>query len=93
MHAFISGGVHSCSRMWKRSSWAIRARTSAAIRRGELTPLPCAVCGSPRAEAHHRRYDTEEAHLDVTWLCDSHHALEHGKHPWTDQIELFPTSG
>jgi len=68
----------------------VRARTREAVRRGKLTPLPCSVCGNPDAVPHHPDYEAPDAHLKVDWLCEKHHALEHGKRPWTDQTELFP---
>ncbi len=68
----------------------IRSRTHDAIRRGELTPQPCRVCGTPDVEAHHLDYDAPDAHLQVDWLCEKHHGLEHGTQPWTKQAELFP---
>jgi hypothetical protein len=68
----------------------VRAKTRQAIERGELVPQPCRVCGHPDAQAHHRRYEGDGAHLDVEWLCIRHHALEHGTNPWTKQVELFP---
>ncbi len=69
----------------------VRARTRAAIRRGELTPLPCRVCGALEAFPHHETYDGDDAYLEIVWLCRKHHALEHGTRPWTKQTELFPT--
>ena len=56
----------------------VRAKTHQAIERGELVPEPCRVCGDLDVQAHHRRYDGDGAHLDVEWLCQQHHALEHG---------------
>lgn len=69
----------------------VRARTRAAIERGELVPEACRVCGDPDAQVHHRRYDGDDAHLAVDWLCVQHHALEHGTRAWTKQTELFPS--
>ncbi len=69
----------------------IRARTRAAIRRGELTPLPCQVCGDLETFPHHESYDSDDAHLRIEWLCRKHHGFEHGTRPWTKQIELFPS--
>lgn len=70
----------------------VRARTREAIRRRELTPLPCRICGIADVEAHHPRYDGVDPHLEVDWLCKTHHALEHGKHDWTKQMDLFGAS-
>lgn len=69
---------------------AVRQRTRTAIKRGDLTPQPCEKCGSPNVEAHHPRYEGDDAHLEVMWLCRHHHALEHGKSDWTHQLELIP---
>lgn len=46
-----------------------------AIRRGQLKPLPCWVCGA-KAEAHHPDYSHP---LDVVWLCPRHHKLAHAE--------------
>jgi hypothetical protein len=37
-----------------------------AIKNGSLVRLPCARCGSPRADAHHPDYAKP---LDVIWVC------------------------
>lgn len=71
----------------------VRARTRVAIRRGVLTPEPCAVCGDAHVEAHHEDYDREDAHLHVVWLCRPHHAQHHGLRPWTLQLDLFSGRG
>lgn len=44
-----------------------------AVRRGEVIPLPCLLCGE-KAEAHHTHYD---APLEVVWLCPAHHKQAH----------------
>lgn len=46
-----------------------RLAVSHAIRRGELSPQPCEVCGG-KAEAHHHDYSKP---LDVRWFCRPHH--------------------
>lgn len=68
----------------------VRARTRDAIRRKELVPQPCRDCQSVEVVPHHPDYAAADAHLRVVWLCDKHHALEHGKRAWTNQRELFP---
>lgn len=45
-----------------------------AIRAGKLVRLPCEVCGSARAQAHHDDYTKP---LDVRWLCTTHHMEWH----------------
>ncbi len=45
-----------------------------AIQSGSLVRQPCAVCGSLRVHAHHDDYARP---LDVTWLCQEHHAEWH----------------
>lgn len=45
-----------------------------AIRSGEISRLPCLVCGSTEAQAHHEDYSKP---LDVEWLCEKHHAERH----------------
>lgn len=54
-----------------------RLITRNAIRRGELTRLPCEVCGTAKSHAHHEDYSKP---LEVVWLCRAHHeALHHAK--------------
>ena len=53
-----------------------RVRTSKAIRRGDLTRLPCEKCGDPKSEAHHLDYSD---HLKIQWLCFRHHRELHGQ--------------
>jgi hypothetical protein len=50
---------------------------SNAVRDGRLTKLPCEVCGSSFAEAHHDDYTKP---LDVRWLCKVHHERWHHTH-------------
>jgi hypothetical protein len=47
-----------------------------ALKNGELEPIPCAVCGSEKVEAHHPSYDLP---LSVVWLCSVHHKEVHLK--------------
>jgi hypothetical protein len=75
-----------------RSKDAVRARTRAAIARGTLVPVPCAVCGDADVEAHHPRYDGDDAWACVEWLCRLHHAARHGRRSWTRQLELLAPS-
>jgi hypothetical protein len=41
-----------------------------------LEPQPCKVCGD-KAQAHHHDYSKP---LEVEWLCQKHHGLEHRKY-------------
>ena len=42
---------------------------------GELTPGPCAVCGTTqRIHGHHEDYNQP---LTLTWLCYRHHTARH----------------
>jgi hypothetical protein len=50
-----------------------------AIRDGRLVPQPCAVCGSPLANAHHHNGYGPGHQLDVVWLCDTHHKAAHAE--------------
>ena len=45
-----------------------------AIRDGKLVRMPCEVCGTEVAQAHHDDYSKP---LDVRWLCTTHHAEWH----------------
>ena len=68
---------HKRQEKWRERNpkkyWAHSA-TRSAIRRGLLNPAPCAVCGDPKAEAHHPDYDRP---LLVQWLCRKHHRAVH----------------
>jgi len=52
--------------------WAVNR----AVASGQLLPLPCALCGSLKAEGHHSDYSKP---LTVVWLCRSCHEQEHAK--------------
>ncbi|KEP68012.1 hypothetical protein DL1_16580 [Thioclava dalianensis] len=45
-----------------------------ALRLGVMEKHPCAVCGNPKADAHHSDYDRP---FDVLWLCRRHHVALH----------------
>lgn len=45
-----------------------------ALLRGEITRLPCEVCGETKSEAHHPDYSKP---LLVVWLCRPHHREQH----------------
>ena len=63
-------------RRWDRANPKKRAAHHAlrnALRRGEVQPQPCEICGAP-AHGHHPDYD---APLVVKWLCPRHHKAEH----------------
>ena|SRR3990167_5911871 len=53
-----------------------RARNiaQAAIRRGKIQRKPCERCGKKKVHAHHPDYQKP---LDVVFLCDPCHKLEH----------------
>lgn len=67
----------------RRASYAWAARNpekraahiavNAAIRAGLMVRSPCEVCGS-KAQAHHEDYSRP---LEVSWLCQKHHAEHH----------------
>jgi hypothetical protein len=46
------------------------------MRRGNLVPEPCEVCGSIEVQAHHDDYAKP---LNVRWLCFKHHRELHGQ--------------
>lgn len=56
--------------------YAARTAVNNAVRDGRLRRLPCEVCGSPKAQAHHEDYARP---LDVRWLCFVHHRAAHGQ--------------
>lgn len=88
MAKWIAGHLEE-HRARSRSTWKprdrVRANASAAVyravKRGDLTALPCEICGS-KAEAHHEDYSRP---LDVQWLCRKHHAISHRK----DQVNVI----
>ncbi len=53
--------------------WA-HASLRSALKRGLVTPQPCAVCGAAESEAHHEDHALP---LDVVWLCRAHHKARH----------------
>jgi len=61
-----------------------RALVGTHIKYGKLIPLPCSVCGSSPAEAHHDDYDQP---LSVRWLCLKHHRKLHAKSPNSTELE------
>jgi hypothetical protein len=64
------------SREWrKRNPEKYKAQNAVnnAIARGKLKRKPCKICGE-KAQAHHEDYSKP---LEVTWLCQIHHAELH----------------
>ncbi len=55
------------------AKWAHGA-TRSALRKGLLQCQPCAVCGNPKADAHHSDHRRP---LEVEWLCRLHHRRLH----------------
>ena len=46
-----------------------------AVLKGQITPMPCEVCGKvENVQAHHDNYNKP---LDVIWLCPKHHRWIH----------------
>jgi hypothetical protein len=66
-----AAGLKSLSLKEKNSA---QDKVQRAVRRGKIQKLTCAVCGSPRSEAHHTDYSQP---LLVVWLCRKHHMAEH----------------
>lgn len=58
-----------------KAVWAHSCLRSA-IRRGLITPEPCAECGAEPADGHHDNYDEP---MNVRWLCRRHHRAVHKK--------------
>lgn len=59
----------------RQHHWA-RQQVRNAIRRGDLLPSACEVCGEITVHAHHDDYSKP---LDVRWLCPAHHHEHHAK--------------
>lgn len=53
-----------------------RRKLRNAVSNGEVSKMPCEVCGDVNSQGHHHDY---EKPLDVTWLCPIHHAEAHHK--------------
>ena len=61
-----------------------------AIKRGDLVPLPCCVCGtSENVHAHHDDYSRL---LDVVWLCHVHHKERHRTVVLPEELEQCSNS-
>lgn len=58
----------------KDEKLAANRAVNAAIRRGQMHPELCNVCGAKSAQAHHDDYRKP---LDVVWLCRIHHEERH----------------
>ena len=70
------GHVISSVQSWRKTFPERRAAHVAvdlAIKRGDIAPWPCMICGG-EAEAHHPDYSMP---LDVVWLCHAHHRQTH----------------
>jgi len=62
----------------------IYARIAHHIKKGNIIPLPCMVCGDKKSEAHHEDYSKP---FDLMWLCRSHHREIHRKD--SDLVQRF----
>lgn len=59
----------------ERAKHNARGAVRRALKRGDLTRLPCEQCGATdNVEAHHDDYARP---LEVRWLCRRHHIDEH----------------
>jgi len=68
-----------------------RARTAVykALRKGQLSKLPCETCNNPNSFAHHYLGYEEQNWLAIKWLCSTHHIQAHSgtyKEPNTEGI-------
>lgn len=63
--------IRPLSREEKAQSRSVYGKARAS---GEITPGPCAVCGSLKTDGHHFDYLKP---LEVVWLCRKHHAAVH----------------
>jgi hypothetical protein len=55
---------------------AARMAIKYALRRGDIVRQSCEECGEPNAHAHHDDYSQ---HMDVRWLCPTHHNRLHAE--------------
>ncbi len=83
-----SGRVFHCGKYKPGVKSKARAALNSAIRRGDVRPQPCEVCGAEKAHGHHGDYDKP---LEVRWLCKPHHALVHRKPVDPEIIGLIRT--
>lgn len=51
-----------------------RAQFAQAVKSGKIKRQPCEVCTEPITHGHHNDYQNP---LEVTWLCQKHHAEIH----------------
>lgn len=50
----------------------VQKETRNAIKRGDIIPKPCVICGETKVDAHHPDYNKPN---DIVWLCRKHHVL------------------
>lgn len=79
---------HTRQSAWRRANlakYAAHLAVNRALASGRLERQTCEVCGHPRVDAHHDRYDDP---LAVRWLCRRHHM---GLHRYGE--DMFPVRG
>lgn len=54
-----------------------RNMVRAALKKGVFKQMPCRDCGKEPADAHHYLGYKRSNWLNVIWLCDKHHVIEH----------------
>lgn len=79
------------ARLWRAASYELQSSATRAYRKaiknGELTPGPCAVCGTTeRIHGHHEDYAKP---LEVTWLCTIHHSWRHRYSESVEQMRAW----
>lgn len=70
------GGIYG------RPNRLVHQQVQAAIRRGEILPKPCEVCGVNRVDKNgkrtvHAHHDDYNKPFEIRWLCRSHHQIWH----------------
>lgn len=78
---------------WRRTNlpkYLAHLAVQRALVSGKLERQGCEVCGAPKVDAHHDRYDEP---LNVRWLCRRHHVKLH--HYGEDMFPIgpFPAKG
>lgn len=60
----------------QRKKMNARSYVHVYLKRGKIKKQPCILCKDPDSQPHQTDYNKP---LEVKWLCDFHHRIEHKK--------------